>query len=110
MGMFDSFYIKCPECNKELEFQSKSGPCAMFNFKKSNLSSDVAIGINGDIVNCEFCNNNFRLECNIPKIVKIKLIKTKKKEDYRGNYNPDTLKNKRRAKELRKMFGFGGGK
>lgn len=44
---------------------------------------------------CEFCKTNFELRCKIPKRVQVKLIPTKKKADYSGNYNPDLLKNKR---------------
>lgn len=102
--MFDSLYIKCPKCNNELEFQSKSGACAMFNYKKSNLPPEVAIGIDKDIIECEFCRNNFRLECNIPKKIKVKLIKTKQKAYYRGNYNPDLLKNKRATAKFKRML------
>ncbi|MBW2969369.1 hypothetical protein KY314_04645 [Candidatus Woesearchaeota archaeon] len=87
-----------------MEFQSKSGACAMFNYRKSNLPPEVAVGINGDIVECEFCRTNFELKCKIPKRVQVKLISTKKKADYRGNYNPDLLKNKRASAKLRRML------
>ena len=40
--MFDSLYIKCPKCGKKLEIQSKSGPCALFSYNKSNLPPEVA--------------------------------------------------------------------
>ncbi len=104
MGCYDSLYIKCPNCGKELEFQSKSGASAMFNYKKSNLPPEVAVGINGVIVECQFCRNNFKLKCNIPKKVQVKLIPTKKKADYEGNYNPDLLKNKRKVAKFRKVL------
>lgn len=91
MGLFDSLYIKCPTCKRQLEFQSKSGPCCCLSFKEKNLPVDVAVGMNGDIVSCEFCNINWKLDCEIPKIVKVKLIKTNQKADYRGNYNPENL-------------------
>ena len=106
MGMYDSLNAKCPSCGKDLEFQSKSGPCAMFSFEKDNLPPDVAIGLNGDIVRCQFCNKRILLECEIPKNVKIKLTVTKGlKFDYEGNYNkkhPHTIK---RQKELHKILG-----
>lgn len=104
--MFDSLYVNCPNCGNELEFQSKSGVCFLYSYKKNNLPTEVAMGMDGNIVKCDFCNTNFKLECKIPEVVKIKLIKTNKKEDYRGNYNPDSLKNKKENKRLRKMFGL----
>lgn len=102
--MYDSLFIKCPRCGKELQFQSKSGPCFLSCYNKSNISIDVAIGMNGDIAECQFCGINFRLECNIPKKVKIKLIRTKSKARYPGNYNPDLLKNKERIKKMIKLL------
>ena len=50
MGMYDSLYIKCPKCGKELEFQSNSGSCALFSFKENNLPPDVAMDMDGNIV------------------------------------------------------------
>lgn len=106
MGMFDSLYVKCPKCGKEVEFQSKSGRCCMDNYNKNNLRPEVAVGINGDIVECEFCQTNIKLVCNIPRKVKIKLVKTRKKAHYRGNYNPDLPKNIKRRKELQEDLGL----
>ena len=89
MGMFDSLYIKCPKCGKELEFQSKSGPCLLmgYNAEDNDLPSQIAIGMQGDTVNCQFCDSNWKLECNIPEIVTVKLIPTTEKERYPGNFN-----------------------
>jgi uncharacterized protein YbaR (Trm112 family) len=82
MGMFDSLIVACPKCHKELEFQSKSGSCGLDVYNADNLPPEVAIGMNGDIIKCQHCKTNFRLECNFPKKVKIKLIKTMKENDY----------------------------
>ena len=102
--MFDSLYIKCPKCGKELEIQSKSGPCALFSYTKSNLPPEVAVGLNGDIIECEFCKTNFEVKCNIPKRVQVKLVPTKKRADYSGNYNPELPKNKRALARFKKML------
>ena len=106
MGMFDSLFVKCPKCNKELEFQSKSGPCCLLKCKKF-LPPDIAVGMDGDIVECEFCRSNIKLKCNIPRDIKIKLVVTKKEADYNGNYNKDLPKNIKRSKELNKLLGTG---
>jgi len=90
--MYDILNAGCPSCGKELEFQSKSGPCVMFSFKKDNLPPEVAIGLDGDIIRCQFCNKRILLKCDIPKKVKIKLIVTKGlKFDYEGNIMRNTL-------------------
>lgn len=106
MGMYDSLYVDCPKCGKELEFQSKSGECCMSSYKKGNLTPEVAIGINGDLVRCQFCNKRIKLECQIPRRVKIRLIITKgRKFDYEGNYNKKHPHSIKRGKEIAKMFG-----
>lgn len=88
MGMFDSLRVPCPKCGKELEYQSKSGECSLNNYTEKNLTPEVAIGIDGDIVNCEFCETNVKLVCKIPRKVEMRLVKTNKKAHYRGNFNP----------------------
>ncbi len=103
MGMFDRLLIKC-KCGKELEFQSKSGCCFLDNYNESNLPPEVAIGMNGDIMRYQFCNKNIKLVCDIPKKLKVKLVTTKKKHDYEGNYNPEHPHSKKRARELEKHF------
>jgi len=65
MGMFDSLYVNCPKCKKQLEFQSKSGECLLSVYTKESLTPQVAIGMNGDIVKCKSCGNSFKLECEI---------------------------------------------
>lgn len=88
MGMYDSLNVDCPKCGKELEFQSKSGACALYNYEKDNLPPDVAIGMNGDVVRCQFCKKRIQLICEIPDSVKIKLIISKaKRYNYEGNFN-----------------------
>lgn len=81
--MFDILCVKCPNCGNELEFQSKSGYCELEVYTKSNLPPEVAWGMNGDIIKCD-CGKSFKLKCNLPKKVKVKLIPTKKKAHYRG--------------------------
>ncbi len=39
MGLYDSLFIDCPECGKELEFQSKEGDCNMLRCTSYNILS-----------------------------------------------------------------------
>lgn len=105
MGMFDSLYIKCPKCNHKLEFQSKSGECALSVYRKDNLDTDVAIGLDGDIVRCQYCNKRIKIKCNIPKKAKVKLTITNGlKFDYEGNHNPKHPYSIKQIKKLDKLF------
>lgn len=103
--MYDSLYVDCPKCGRELEFQSKSGPCYLKICNKNNLTPEIAMDMDGNIVRCEFCNKRIRLDCKIPRKVKIKLVITKgKKFDYEGNYNEKHPYRKIRQKKLEKIF------
>lgn len=46
MGMFDSVWVKCPECGIENEFQSKSGECALENYTLEDCPDDVLADVN----------------------------------------------------------------
>lgn len=107
MGMFDSLYVKCPKCGEELEFQSKSGPCAMYVFRKRDLPISVALDLNGNIVRCQFCNSRIKMKVKIPKKVDFRLINlgTKKRFDYDGNFNEKHPYSIKRIKELEKILG-----
>ena len=105
MGMFDSFCINCPVCKNELEFQSKTGECLLNCYRKNDLTPLVAVGIDGDIVKCQFCNKNIQLVCKIPKKVKVKLIVTKERFNYSGNFNKKHPISVKRFKELNKRLG-----
>lgn len=107
MGMFDSLFVKCPTCGKELEFQSKSGACALNRYTRKNLPISVAVGIDGDIIKCEFCSDKFQIKCKIPLVASFKLIKTGKRAVYSGNYNPDLPANKRKIQALKKGWNIG---
>ena len=106
MGMFDSLHTDCPKCGKDLEFQSKSGQCLLTNYnKKFPLSAQVAVGMDGDVVRCQFCNKRIRVECNIPINIKFKLIITSgRKFDYEGNYNSKYPHSIKRGKVLAKIL------
>ena len=118
--MYDSFFVKCPKCGKELEFQSKSGACILIEYghypKTKNLWSglldggalplDVAQGINGDVILCQFCNAHVKFEVlnKMPK-ARFKLRITKREYSYPGNYNPEHPDSIRRQKELKRILG-----
>lgn len=106
MGMFDSLNTECPKCGNDIEFQSKSGECLLTNYnKKFPLSAQVAVGMNGDIVRCQFCKKRIRLECNLPLNIKFKLVITKgRKFDYEGNYNPKHPYSIKKGMELARIL------
>lgn len=46
MGMFDTIKFNCPNCNTELNTQSKSGGCTLGVYPASDCPIDVALDAN----------------------------------------------------------------
>jgi hypothetical protein len=53
MGMFDSFMATCPDCGKQVEFQSKAGDCLLNEYTVTNVPAMVACDLDGDVGSCE---------------------------------------------------------
>lgn len=102
--MFDSLYLKCPKCGKKMEWQSKSGPCAMFCYTPKRLPVDVAQDLKHDIVGCQFCNTKWKFVLLDPPYAKFKIVKTNKEVNYWGNSNPKHPVTIKQMKELAKLF------
>jgi uncharacterized Zn finger protein len=70
--MFDSVLVDCPNCgaSEALEFQSKSGPCALHKYRLSNVPDEVLTGVYNDIASrCEECGKVY-----YPKVVRRPII------------------------------------
>lgn len=60
MGMFDSVWVNCPNCNKESEFQSKGGNYCIDNYTLENCPNDVLSDVNRHSPNeCDNCGTVF---------------------------------------------------
>ncbi len=46
MGMYDSVWVKCPKCETENEFQTKSGECLLDNYTLENCPDDALANVN----------------------------------------------------------------
>jgi len=52
MGMFDSVWIRCRECNEEVEFQSKAGPCQLKDYGQDAVPTEIAKDLLGSSRRC----------------------------------------------------------
>lgn len=52
MGMFDSVFINCPNCDARLEFQSKAGDCILGSYSLDNAPEAVKADLIGDWEQC----------------------------------------------------------
>jgi len=61
MGMFDTVIVPCPKCGKQLEFQSKAGPCMLKRYNYKSVPPEIANSIDGDSETCS-CGQFVALE------------------------------------------------
>ena len=67
MGMYDSVWVKCPKCDTENEFQSKSGDCSLEHYTLENCPEDVLANVNRHSpCNCE-CGAIYSVDISIRK-------------------------------------------
>lgn len=67
MGMYDSVWVKCPKCDTENEFQSKSGDCSLDHYTLENCPEDVLINVNRHApIHCE-CGTMYSVDISIRK-------------------------------------------
>jgi len=73
MGMYDTVMVPCPNCDKETEFQSKSGACSLQVVKLEQCPEDILSDVNRHApYKCE-CGTSFEVDLNIQKIIVSKI-------------------------------------
>lgn len=55
MGVYNTILVECPECGEILEFQTKSGSCALRHYHISKVPEEDIKGILGDSICCYKC-------------------------------------------------------
>lgn len=61
MGMFDSVFVTCPKCGKQVEFQSKVGDCNLNSYTSDCVPILIALDLDGDSEECS-CGNVVRIK------------------------------------------------
>lgn len=62
MGALDSVWARCPNCNSDLEFQSKAGDCKSINFRSSSVPENLAIDLDQSMCTCPDCGTHVVLK------------------------------------------------
>ena len=60
MGMFDRVWFTCPDCNRQIEFQSKMGECVLADISRTDVPMEIAADIEGDMSQCESCGKTWK--------------------------------------------------
>lgn len=70
MGMFDTVWVKCPNCEKENGFQSKSGECILADYNLDNCPADVLVNVNRHSpIRCS-CGCEYEVDINTKKAIR----------------------------------------
>lgn len=76
MGCFDSVVVVCPECETEIQFQSKAGECSMLNYSIDEVPVEIALDLHKKTVRCDKCFTALTLKYKKRKVVRMRLIKS----------------------------------
>jgi hypothetical protein len=53
MGLYDSLYVNCPDCERKIEFQSKAGDCGLSRYFLEDVPAPILADLNGETMECE---------------------------------------------------------
>jgi hypothetical protein len=53
MGMFDSVWFPCPDCDESIEAQSKAGECDLTDYSPAEVPMEIAGALHGRIEYCK---------------------------------------------------------
>lgn len=84
MGMFDSVFARCPNCGKQIEFQSKAGECDLSEYNIREVPVEIAADLNHkwNKETCEYCGDSYRLIfLYAPSPVAMNLIKVEDRDE-----------------------------
>lgn len=62
MGVFNTIIVDCPSCGEPVEFQTKSGTCALSYFHISDVSEKEIEGIMGRTNYCTNCKIKVKIK------------------------------------------------
>lgn len=95
MGMFDTVWVPCPECENELELQSKGGPRLLYNYPAYDVPRDVAADLvepwyyatdDNKTLKCDYCGTRLYITI-VPKLTNTSVLVQLHKVSEKGNSN-----------------------
>lgn len=62
MGMYDTVFFVCPDCNEEtVDIQTKDGDCCLDSFYQHAVPAHLAHGLAGSIGDCSNCGKSWEV-------------------------------------------------
>ncbi len=72
MGMFDRVWVTCPQCDENVEFQSKAGICELENYDHTSVPPCIAESL---YYKSEFCKQcGFEIKFHKPILQNVTMI------------------------------------
>lgn len=88
MGMYDSVWVNCPQCNEESEFQSKGGECLLYSYTLENCPNDVLSDVNRHSPNTCDCGASFEIDVENRRLALLNKEIEETFEKYTKRVNP----------------------
>lgn len=60
--MFDTIYMKCPDCSNSMSIQTKGGECSLKRYPLNKVPFGAAGYVLGDLVTCKNCNKSWKVD------------------------------------------------
>ena len=81
IGMFDSIYVNCPNCESSIEMQIKVGFCTLQSYNIHNAPLSLLAGVVDNIEKCNECNTMFRIALVHKPVVEAQKLTQEEIED-----------------------------
>lgn len=62
MGLFDTVWLKCPECSSKINIQTKAGSCELQEYYINIAPPDILGSLNGLESNCPECGKLYHIK------------------------------------------------
>ncbi len=72
MSCYDTVYVRCPDCKKKHEIQTKAGSCELKNYSYQQVPLAIAEDLDATPIFCS-CGASLSLICP-PKYIRMEVI------------------------------------
>lgn len=73
MGMFDRVMARCPKCGRQVEFQSRLGPCVLAQYSLGAVPAEVAADLHNKSETC-VCGTMLTLKSTTTAMVPMHVV------------------------------------
>ena len=65
MGVYDTIFWICEKCGKDMEEQTKDGPCMLGYWNLKDAPNSMLAALDGYVMTCQWCGHDHDIEVRI---------------------------------------------